>query len=401
MMNQTMKIILPVGILIGSVLIAAVLVNSRPKVETRVPEIPPPLVRVMTADTDTVQLAVFSQGAVMPRTESGLSAEVAGQVVYVSPAFASGGFFEKNNLLVQLDQRDAELAVIRAAADTARDATTLRIEEEEARVALQEWQALGDGNPNALVSRKPQLAQARARIEASRAALRQAELNLERTGIRAPYAGRVRQKLVDVGQFVNRGNQVATIYAVDYAEVRLPVPDDQLAYFAAPMHFRGEQSSSRGTDVTLNARFAGERYQWTGRLVRLEGEIDPQSRMVIAVARIQNPYGRGNNPSRPPLSVGMFVEAEISGHKIENVIVIPREAMRGYDQVLVVDSEERLRFRTVDVLRMESNRAIIKGGIQKGERICLSALDTPIDGMLVRVFQEESTTPTVQEGAAQ
>ena len=123
--------------------------------------------------------------------------------------------------------------------------------------------------------------------------------------------------------------------------------------------------------------------------------------MVIAVARIQNPYGRGNNPNRPPLSVGMFVEAEISGHKIENVIVIPRAAMRGYDQVLVVDSEDRLRFRTVDVLRMESNRAIIKGGIQKGERICLSALDTPIDGMLVRVFQEESTTPTVQEGAAQ
>jgi RND family efflux transporter MFP subunit len=399
-MHQVMKIVLPVAIVVGSLLIAAVLVSSRPKVETRAPTIPPPLVRVMAAETDTVQLTVFSQGAVMPRTESELSSEVDGQVVYVSPAFASGGFFEKGALLVQLDQRNGELAVVRAAADTSRDATVYSIEAEEARVAIQEWASLGQGKPNALVSRQPQLAQARASLDASRAALRQAELNLERTEIRAPFAGRVRQKRVDVGQYVNRGNQVATIYAVDFAEVRLPVPDEQLAYFEAPMHFRGERSSSSGTDITLNARFAGEQHQWTGKLVRLEGEIDPQSRMVTAVARIPNPYGRGNDPNRPPLSVGMFVEAEIKGHQFADVFVVPRAAMRGYDQVLIIDADERLRFRTVDVLRLEPNRALIKGGIQAGERICLSALDTPVDGMMVRVFQEEPTDQTVQEGAA-
>lgn len=400
-MNQVMKIVLPVVIVVGSLLVLAVLVMSRPKVETRAPAAPPPLVRVMAADTDTVQLAVYSQGAVIPRTESVLSAEIAGQVVYVSPAFASGGFFEKGNLLVQLDQREAELAVIRAAADTARDATALQIEEEEARVAIQEWRALGNGTPNPLVSRQPQLAQARARLEASRAALRQAELNLERTEIRAPYAGRVRQKLVDVGQFVNRGNQIAIIYAVDYAEVRLPVPDEQLAYFEAPLHFRGERSSTGGPDVVLHADFAGKRHQWTGKLVRMEGEIDPQTRMATAVARVPNPYGRGADAERPPLSVGMFVEAEISGYRFDDVMVIPRAAMRGYDQVMVVDAEDRLRFRTVDVLRLEPNRAIIKGGIKEGERICLSALDTPVDGMMVRIFQEEPKEPTVQEGAAQ
>ena len=396
-MNTWVKVFLPFAIVLGSVLIMVFLVRSRPVVESKPPVVPPPLVRVTTATLDTVQLSVRSQGAVMPRTESALSAETDGQIVYVSPSFVPGGFFEKDELLVRLDPRDAELAVTRAAADTARFATALQIEAEESRLAQDEWRQLGSGAPMPLVLREPQLAQARANLEASVAALQQAALNLERTEIRAPYAGRVRKKNVDVGQFLRRGEALATIYAINYAEVRLPIPDEELAFFDIPMQFRGETDHAGGPRVVISAEFAGRRHRWDGRVVRMEGEIDPMSRMVYAVARVQNPYGRGANPDRPPLGIGMFIEAEILGKRYPGVAVLPRTAMHGTGRVAIIDDENRLRFRNVEVLRIESNLVYIQSGVEEGERVCLSALETQMDGMEVRVLETNPAEAVVQE----
>lgn len=396
-MNTWVKVFLPFAIVLGSVLIMVFLVRSRPVVESKPPVVPPPLVRVTTATLDTVQLSVRSQGAVMPRTESALSAETDGQIVYVSPSFVPGGFFEKDELLVRLDPRDTELAVTRAAADTARFATALQIEQEEARLAQDEWRRLGSGAPMPLVLREPQLAQARANLEASVAALQQAALNLERTEIRAPYAGRVRKKNVDVGQFLRRGEALATIYAINYAEVRLPIPDEELAFFDIPMQFRGETDQAGGPRVVISAEFAGRQHRWDGRVVRMEGEIDPMSRMVYAVARVQNPYGRGANPDRPPLGIGMFIEAEILGKRYPGVAVLPRTAMHGTGRVAIIDDENRLRFRNVEVLRIESNLVYIQSGVEEGERVCLSALETQMDGMEVRVLETNPAEAVVQE----
>ena len=396
-MNRWVKTFLPLAIVSGSVLVLVFLVRSRPVVENRPPDVPPPIVRTVTATLDTVRLTVRSQGAVTPRTESALSAETEGQIVYVSPSFAPGGFFEGEELLVRLDPRDAELAVTRAAADTARFATALQIEEEEARLAQDEWRQLGSGAPMPLVLREPQLAQARANLEASVAALEQAKLNLERTEIRAPYAGRVRTKNVDVGQFLRRGDALATIYAINYAEIRLPIPDEELAYFETPMQFRGETARAKGPPVVISAEFAGRRHRWEGSVVRMEGEIDPMSRMVYAVARIQNPYGRGTDPDRPPLGIGMFIEAEILGKSYPGVTVLPRTAMHGENRVAVIDDENRLRFRNVDVLRIHNDQVLIRSGIQEGERICLSALETQVEGMEVRILETRSAETVVED----
>ncbi|MCY3773392.1 MAG: efflux RND transporter periplasmic adaptor subunit [Gemmatimonadetes bacterium] len=396
-MNKWVKVFLPLAIILGSLLILVFLVRSRPVVESKPPAVPPPLVRATTAILDTVQLTVRSQGAVMPRTESALSAETDGQIVYVSPSFVPGGFFEEDELLVRLDPRDAELAVTRAAADTARFATAMQIEQEEARLAQDEWRRLGSGAPMPLVLREPQLAQARANLEASVAALEQAKLNLERTEIRAPYAGRVRKKNVDVGQFLRRGEALATIYAINYAEIRLPIPDEELAFFDTPMQFRGETGRAAGPPVVISTEFAGRQHSWNGRVVRMEGEIDPMSRMVYAVARVQNPYGRGANPDRPPLGIGMFIEAEILGKHYPDVAALPRTAMHGENRIGVIDEENRLRFRNVEVLRIESDRVLILSGIETGERVCLSALETQVDGMEVRILDSSSSGPVVQE----
>lgn len=397
-MNRWVKIVLPLAIVAGSVLFLVFMVRSRPVVESRPPAVPPPIVRVTTATLDTVRLTVRSQGAVIPRTESALSAETDGQIVYVSPSFVPGGFFETGELLVRLDPRDAELAVTRAAADTARFATAMQIEREEGRLAQDEWRELGAGAPMPLVLREPQMAQARANLEASVAALEQAKLNLERTEIRAPYAGRVRKKNVDVGQFLRRGEALATIYAINYAEIRLPIPDEELAYFDTPMQFRGETARSAGPPVAISAEFAGRRHRWDGRVVRMEGEIDPMSRMVYAVARVQNPYGRGSNPDRPPLGIGMFVEAEILGKSYPGVAVLPRTAMHGENRIAVVDDENRLRFRNVEVLRTESDRVLVRGGVREGERVCLSALETQVDGMEVRILESGPAGVQEEEG---
>jgi multidrug efflux pump subunit AcrA (membrane-fusion protein) len=187
---------------------------------------------------------------------------------------------------------------------------------------------------------------------------------------------------VDVGQFVNRGTAMGTIYAVDFVEVRLPVQDEELAYLNIDM-FHQRETFSNPAPVILRARFAGREHEWHGTVVRTEGELDPRTRMVNLVARVADPYADTHN--RPPLSIGLFVDAEILGAMASDVVVIPRSALRGNDQVIIVDADERLRYRQVEVLRVDSNEVLIQSGLRKGERVCISALEIEMDGMLVRV----------------
>ncbi len=238
--------------------------------------------------------------------------------------------------------------------------------------------------------RIPQVAEAEAALASARAALVRAERDLERTRIRAPYAGRVREKNVDLGQYVTPGTPLARIYAVDYAEIRLPLPDADLAFVDLPLVYRDAESGKSGPEVILRSEFAGRTFQWRGRVVRTEGEIDPRSRMVHAVARVKDPYGRGEDPNRPPLAAGMYVEAEIIGHRVEGVVVIPRTALRERDRVLIVDEDDQLQFRKVDVLRISEDRAVIASGLSEGDRLCLTNLVAVTAGMRVEVFEGDA-----------
>ena len=227
-------------------------------------------------------------------------------------------------------------------------------------------------------------------LASAQADLERAQYDLERCVIRAPFDGRVRQESVDVGQYVSRGASVAKLYSVDAAEIRLPIPDDQLAFVDLPLAYSNvdENSERAGPRVMLRAEFGGKVHRWTGRIVRTEGEIDPRTRMVHAIARVERPYDRGKNMSRPPLAVGMFVEAEIQGRSSGSVIELPRSVLRGADQVMVIDGEDRLHFRQVDILRYDGEVALVRSGLKSGERVCVSKLETPVEGMKVRVAGE-------------
>ncbi|UCE85943.1 MAG: efflux RND transporter periplasmic adaptor subunit [Deltaproteobacteria bacterium] len=386
-MRRLLRWILPIAVLAVGAVVTWRIIAARPPVATQPPELQAPLVRVMTAQTQTVKLNITAQGTVVPRTESELVPEVSGTVVWASPSLVAGGFFEADEVLLRIDPTDYEIGRERARAALARSESELRRASRDLtrRRALAEKEFASDA---AIDIAENAERVASAAVREARAQLRQAERDLARTEIGAPYAGRVRDERVDVGQFVSRGMPVATVYAVDAAEIRLPISDDQLAFVDLPTVYRGEPRDQPGPAAVLRAEFAGREHVWTGQIVRTEGEIDPRSRVVHVIAQVEDPYGRSEDGERPPLAVGLFVEAEIEGREVEDVVVLPRAALRNGSHVLVVDPDDRLRIRAVDVLRVNREAAILRSGVRAGERICLSPLDAVVDGMKVRTVDE-------------
>jgi RND family efflux transporter MFP subunit len=293
----------------------------------------------------------------------------------------SGGYFEKGEPLLRIDPIDFEVALERARADLA------QAESEDIRARKELARQLTLAEQNVASASRVDDAENAAKVSSAvlrhgKAVLRKASRDLARTEMQAPYRGRVRKEQVDLGQFVSRGSPIATIYAVDYVEVRLPIADDELAYL--DLGLRPGEVNGEGPAVTLRARFAGRDRSWRGRVVRTEGEIDPQSRMVRVVAQIEDPLGEAHE-GRAPLEVGLFVDAEIQGLTFEDAVVLPREALRDGNQVFVVDADNRLRFRDVDVARVERDQVVVRGGLATDEQVCISPLATAVDGMIVRI----------------
>jgi RND family efflux transporter MFP subunit len=383
LIRSRLKLVLPIGLIALGFVGAVLLTVTGPAVSVQKPEPPRPLVRVVEVQLDDVQLTVRTHGTVEPRTEGDLVPEVSGPVVWMSPALVSGGSFESGDPLLRIDPLDYEVAAEQARANLAR----AKSEHRRASRELKRRRGLVDRK----VSSASELDEAvnaervaAASLREAKAVVSKAERDLERTEMRAPYAGRVREESVDVGQFVTRGASLGRIYAVDYAEVRLPIPDEQLAYLDLPLLKTNEALSQDGPEVILRARFAGADHSWRGRIVRTEAEIDRRSRMVNAVARVEDPYGRKAPGASIPLAVGLFVEAEIQGHLATASAVLPRAALRDGGQVWVVGDDDRLRFRDVDVLRAHGSQVVIREGLESGERVCISPLQTVVDGMEVR-----------------
>lgn len=393
------KILMPALVLLIAAVGAFVLIATAPEVESVAATRHLPMVRTIDVRPGDIRMVVRSQGTVAPRTESELVPEVSGRVEWVSPALVSGGFFQLGEPLVRLDPRDYEAALDRARADVERAAG----EAEHARAELRRQQGLARSNANSASQLSNAMRGERvanAALEAAKASLDQAERDLERTRIAAPFDGRVRTERVDVGQFVSRGVSIATLYATDYAEIRLPIADRQLAFLELP-GIADPSDSEQGPPVVLRARFAGADRVWTGRVVRTEGEIDAQSRMVHVVARIEDPYdtsepdaGESGATQKTPLAVGMFVRAEIEGLMASGVLVVPRAAMREGDRLLVVDGDDRIHHRPVEVLRIDRDEVLLRAELAADERIVVSRMQVVVDGMKVQPVPADEETPS-------
>lgn len=385
-MRRHLHLIAAVGVVALALAGTGLIVSARSPVDRQPSEVPAPLVRVIEVARRDQQHTVTSQGTVRPLVESVLVAQVGGRIVSVAPSFADGGFFAAGERLIEIDRRDYELAVSQAEARLAQARVRLDLERAEAQIARDDWADLGEGEPSPLTLREPQLAEAQAGLEGALAALEQARLQLERTRVTAPFPGRVREKRVDLGQFVAPGTPLAEIYSIEAAEVRLPVTKEDLAFLDVEL---GLPSGRRGPAVRLSGMLAGERREWPGRIVRTGSELDPRTRMLPLYARVDDPFARAAGADHSPLPMGLFVDAVIAGLPAEGVVELPRGALRDGDRVLVVDSESRLRFRPVSILRRVDDVALVSAGLDGGERVCISPLETVTDGMLVRTQLEE------------
>ncbi len=380
------KALLPIIVVAVAGLGAVTLLATSERLAPTQPEPVPPSVRVLEVAPKRVQMVVHAQGTVLPRIETQLVPEISGNVVWISPNLIAGGYFDADEPLLRIDDRDYRNAVERARASLSRAEAELEFSEFE----LGRLETLETSD---LVSRSAlESAMRVARVNAAqlrdaRVALEQAERDLARTEIRAPFRGLVRSEQVDVGQFVNRGASIANLYAVDYVEVRLPIADQQLAYLDLPLTPRGELEADSAPSVRLYADFAGRQREWQGRLIRTEAEIDARSRMVQAVARVT--AAEESSANLPP-PVGLFVQAEIEGRSTDNVVVLPRSAIRNENQVLIVDAEDRLQFRTVELLRVYGDEAYVSEGLRAGERVCVSPLQAVVEGMRVFPIRDEA-----------
>lgn len=332
-----------------------------------------PLVEVVELERMTTEFEVRSQGTVRPQTETVLSAEVSGTITSISPKFVAGGVFQANEVLMRIDPTNYEVAV------------------DQANALVDQRKIEYDGAKK-LRSRgyraETEYASAKAALASAKAEQVRARRNLERTYIRLPYEGIVRSKDADIGQFVNPGTRLGITFSTEYAEVRLPLTDHDLAFVDLPAAAAvTETGSAAGPAVLLSAVQKGATREWPATVVRSEGVVDEKSRVTYAVARIADPYRL--HTEGPALPMGTFVTAVIEGASVADVFRVRNTAVRSANRLLLVDAENKIQSRTVDVMRADSQFTYVTG-LNDGDRVVVSALEAPFDGMVVRTFADDA-----------
>lgn len=374
------RVIAPALILTFSVVIFIGLINNQPTLKTTVKEPVPVAVRALDVRLAPMQLRVSSEGNVQPSVETKLVAQVAGEVIELSSSLVAGGNFSKGDILLKLDPRDYEIALSRSQA-------TLSRAQAEQRFATEEITRIrslyGDelASIAELQSAERLLAVANAASDDAAAAVKRASVDLERTVFTAPFNGRVRAEDVDIGQFLSKGAMIATLYDTDRLQVRLPLADAQLAYLD-PSYAQTGMSGEEPANVVLTANYAGDMQSWSAKLLRTEGDISTKSRflhVIVAVTETLNSNG-------VRLPVGLFVNAVIDGRTVDNLVSIPRSALRPDNSVMVIDDSDKLHFRDVSVFKLSDNDVLISEGLASGERISISPLQFVVEGMPVTVI---------------
>ena len=390
MPKTAIKAVITIAVLLAAVAAAAGIIMSRPTPEQLTVSESTSAIRAMTVEKESLRLSIRSEGTVTPKTQTDLIPEVKGRVTWISSNLVVGGYFQKGDLLVTIDAADYEARSGLAQAQLLRAEAELehkRFEYKRLQTLIQDNLVSQSNLENAARAHKI----AEANVIESKINLGQAKRDLARTKITAPFEGMVRSEAIDIGQFVQQGAPIASIYASDAVEIRLPIVNAQMAYLSAASLRRGELDPKNAPMIRLTARYAGKSFVWQGQLARTEGEIDAQSRMITAVARVNQ---NGQSPDVPPLQVGTFVAAEIQGQYLDSIVRLPRAALRPNNQVLIIDVDNRLRFRDVSVLRLENDFVLIDDGLESGEVVNLSPIQTVVDGMRVSLTLE----PTADRG---
>ncbi len=428
-------VVLPVALIGLGVMSFIVMGEMRPK--PREQDKPPVglAVFVETVHRENVRLTVTAQGEAAPRRQVNLSPQVSGRITYVSPHLVNGGFVARGQLLTRVEDADYKLAVTRAQSSVASARQGLVRVEAEADIARRELEDLGIEDASPLALKTPQLEEARASLAAAQAQLADAELQLSRTGIYAPFDGLVMEENVDIGQFVSTGSNIGRVFATDVVEVELLLTNDEMARIGLPIAFNASKANP-GPVAHLSANVGGITRQWDGKITRTGASVDSGTRLISIFVEVEDPFGAGADGDAP-LAPGLFVDALIEGRSVDDVLVAPRAALRGVDNVYIIETvdaaewrseressrasgaippapdlgEEEpnrggetdekeaaeetgpvtvLRPRKVQVLHSDSDRVLILSGIDAGDQVVISPVQAAFNGMRVRVIETEA-----------
>jgi len=383
------RAVLPVLILVASVAAAVILIRTPTQIEEASPEAQPVAIRVMEAQRTSVQLAVHSQGKVQAAQQVDLSAPVAGQITWVSPSLEPGGFLAQGQPILRIDPSDYETVLARSQASLVQTQAEADYAEDDLQ-RIDNLASQGLASQAQLQDAQRSHAVAVARQADAEASVAQAELDLQRTELIAPFDAVVASKAVELGQFVNRAQNISVLYGANEVEVRVPLAIRQLGYLDVPLGWRGELNAEQAPGVRLTGMYGGEQHHWSGKLVRVEAAIDESSNAVQTIIRVDQPDQAvgSQKVNRIPLPIGLYVQANISGRVVDSVIALPRNVIRNNNQVLVIDGENKMYFREVEIYRLEEDRVLIAGGLEPGELICISPIQAVYDGMAVQPVRE-------------
>ncbi|MFC1719932.1 efflux RND transporter periplasmic adaptor subunit [Pseudomonadota bacterium] len=388
-MKKILRFLAPALVLVAGIAIVQVLVAAKPEPEKKDEEARPISLYVDEVKSEQVTITVKTQGEVRPKTEIDLIPQVSGRIVAMSESFSEGAEFTPDSMLMKIDDTEYQLAAIRAEARVAEAQTALEREHATAKLKEDEWRGgRKDQEPTPFALNLTQVAEAEAKLLSAKADLRKARLDLERTEIRVPFYGRVRERYVGIGQFVTAGTKVGRVFSIDVAEVRLPLTDGQLVELNLPLGYEAEDRLSAPL-VSFRATLGNRDFFWQGQIVRIDAAIDQETRLIYATAEVTDPYGLGAAEGMP-LAVGMFVSAEIVGVSEQQAYVMPRLALRNQDTVYVINSENRLEIRTVKVLSSTEEQVMVTSGVSQGEHVVTSTLPNAADGMAVEPVHREA-----------
>ena len=397
MKTKTAKIIIPAVVIVATILIVMFIKGNPP--EAKRFGTPPKAsisVAALELKPQNYQVMIDSYGTVKPRTQSLLVAQASGQIIEVSDDFREGGFFEKGDILLKLDDRDHQAEVKSAQANLLTAEQGLLEEKARGQQAITDWKRLGGSNQaSSLVLREPQLAAAEAEVLSAQAALEKAMLDLERTKVTAPYAGRILSRSVDLGQVVTNNTQLATIYAIDSVEIRLPIKNKDLPFVNLPEQYRDGAKNQAGSIVKFTSDLVGEQ-TWQGQLARTEGAIDEGAQQLYVVAKINDPYKATAN-NQYPIKIGQYIKAQITGRTVSNALIIPNSTIYQGTYVYIVEGGV-LKRKDITLAWQNATQAMIKTGLNANDKLVITPLGQVSSGTQVSILGEQSADQPKSRG---
>lgn len=364
----------------------SLLLSSPPKIKPKPKSAKLPGVVVMSLRSEQTSIPVQTRGTVNPAIQIQLTSEVMGSVIAVSSKFSNGAYFKKGDWLIRVDSSQYDMELERAQANEA--SARLNLLRTKANIRSGKIEGINVSRRSELAKGIPQLKEAESSYNAARSTVKLARRQLEKTTIKAPFDGRVLKKTVDIKEYVSTGKPLAKLYSIDKAEVRLPLSTAQLELVEVPLRYANDTNKNEKQPAVIFRESRGK-YQWQGKIIRSEGNIDPRNRLTYVIAQIESPYSPDpSQPKRPPLAAGTFVSATIQGRVHDNVISVPLNALHNMDELHIIDTENRIHVRKVEILYRGKDRIYISGGASEGEKIVLTQLDVVVENMEVVILSE-------------